>query len=472
MKLDINMQKAAIIEMGSYLSNELFKSEGLELLADKWELSDKQISIVGENGKIELPFDYKSDNIDYIETSTLEKIEDLQALIDELFKGRSRFAPGIDIKGSRLNIEDLFIIEGGKSPKLLKKRKSFNKSLKYYISMTYKDETPDKSLLNKIENSRIDLEQELSRRVAKSGKIVISALPQDILTASVSGYGWGSCFTPKQDHEISPYGYLMGGEILIAYFTPTGGSRLDYNFGEVDKKMWRTWIFFNNKGELTLPMEGYPSNSRGMMDKIISELLKIKGQDFLEKKVEVKTNDALYYDDLDIIITNDSDYTNRSISNDYLKCLITGKDLKRYASYTQSLVDLQDFGYEGCENCESYFHIDKLNGAINANKEEYYICADCIDDYVYSEVEGSYLLREVAEDYIIDGDNSIKKGLLSSINKIDNMYYIEYSYSGCYIQNYKESDKDVYLNLIYEEYGVKTDITHVEKVDTSCINML
>lgn len=295
-------------------------------LVGKWSISNPYIrKVVGEEGKIEIPVERLSStglHDGKFRFLTEEFVSSLSAVLSEFMPWENRWAYPyaktvedlVFTHTSRLFVE-IPAQRQSTEHAPLKVLKNARKTLDYFFHQMEKQnkEDFDKAIdemkaigrfyvyRRKIELAKerfSELENFASQTIpCDTGKLVISALPEDIVSASWNTFGWDSCTNPYEEYALTLLAQVRGESTLIAYVVGNDIPDFEEEGVTFSNKRWRAFIYVDDEGNFSMARH-YPNHVPFLENKVW-DVIKEKLEDPREITKEVGKIDfpAVYVDD-------------------------------------------------------------------------------------------------------------------------------------------------------------------------------
>lgn len=176
--------------------------------------------------------------------------------------------------------------------------KHFYKSLLPKISK----EPEFESRFTVFETNLTNLEQKMSQiPVKQKGQMYISALPEDILTASINSRSWSSCLGDDGCNWAAPYHYVQSENVAVAFFIPENSkNKLTTLSDSLERrvtkdvhffnKTWRQFFIISDGLSILQVNKAYPYQSEDLT-KHVTDFLSVKA---LSLKPELLPNHIIY----------------------------------------------------------------------------------------------------------------------------------------------------------------------------------
>lgn len=281
-----------------------------------------------------------------------------------------------------------------------------------------------------IEKSLVLLEQKVSVFQKEiEGRLYFSALPEDILTASINARGWGSCFGSGGSNWAAPYHYVGSGSFVIAFFIPESSKSKITHLGHKDvdvyspyhsdsedlsfyNKTWRKFFILTPEGNLSSIKSEYPFVSHELGKAAEQEMIKMTkaaNPNLCEKdspKWEDSSVRAAYYLEGSYLLLSNGKPGTTHLKGAPCDCCGLRSNPYYSESGTDSMICLvcePDRGYCGC--CDEAYPEDELTFVSDGNT----YCEYCLSrqaDVYYCEESGEYLCGTVGEDFIATGEGN------------------------------------------------------------------
>lgn len=277
--------------------------------------------------------------------------------------------------------------------------------IKRLLKRIFKEDTKElfasalfKSEHKKFLNTLTDLEQQVSQEILETaGTLYLSALPEDILTASINSSNWSSCFGLGGCNWATPFHLLPNGQALIAYFVADHGTQKHcVNNVEFDNKNWRVWVYTFEEN-VYISTSGYPFKSKLLSNIITDWVLELLGEDY---RAVIDDEDRSYVSGL---------YT------DGVKCIATIHQKTPPYGFSGELFGVECYS---CGHRDTYYGIDGVDSFLCSGccedschycecceervsevfetYENSYVCDCCLSEYYRSAItpEGQFNVRE------------------------------------------------------------------------------
>lgn len=407
--LNMEYQKKVIVGMGSIVEDYDSQSEGYittshaKRLADEWQLSDFQKQLLSEDGIISMPF-----VLEHNKHSGVFITDYRHALVFEWdryenFINEVLHREGKDIRISWLEIDLTvnvsrvradYTIHTSKSEitpsvqnvKLYKGMNSVLRKLFKLLDINLINHKVTVQFLEKYKEKCTELEQKLSNNIHENGILYLSALPEDILTASLSEYGWRSCFCPDEENSVVPYLYLRDRHAIIAYFVSNSASHVRVGDMTFHRKMWRMWLHFTEEGNITFSETHYPFTDP-IMKRAVIDLIKqhIPNAQFHEDYIP--NNEAAGYFSCisDLLQIQPHIGERETVTSKGAICYETGEDISEQEFI--ALVKVERGEYY-CESCDTY--VNELYSHWYGGRE-FHCCDYCFESLSYCEVSDRFV---------------------------------------------------------------------------------
>lgn len=440
-----------------------------EFIASQWELSDEQKRIVGEEGRISFPYTLSNQSLDsekrwesrrllrQIDSDFSDTIHpyDARAKIrnnENLSKEECNFLTLVSEKSSYYYGES-FEFSKNKVVAVMKdevedihgvlfatqKRRTLRKTLEKFYMDLYKEFYPVFKKLYENELSRLysaitKAEQFISNAYEESGTMYISALPEDIITASHNNRNWDSCFAPEGDWCLSPYNYLRNNNTLIAFFISDKHKNRRVDWGELETfdKEWRTFIFITKNGNVVFSTNQYPFYSTIIKEDLAKFIISRAGGNFDMMYGRISREGDTYWDGgRGIIYFGEHPEESKSydiISDENTISPESGNYVGDSEAVQFGFVDPENLDMISCDDCGDWHHSDSV-----ADVRSYYgyanICESCLE---YDLDDGRVETCQISGEYFYP-------------NAVDYVDILAYGYTQKAMES--EFDKKDYISL-------------------------
>lgn len=433
--LDLQRQQEFILEKGynQFKNADYIYDYDIEYIAENWKLSDELENIVGSSGRKSYPLEMDSSVVDRDKARDLRsheievvysfraffnhsvsqaatEVEDenvrqeLIAKLDGRFTTLSVF--GIELTNTKgkttFSVNSAADINGEVVEQQVRKSalKTADRLIRDILTKDYYNhvvKTPTFQEMWKTFTENLEAFQTLaSRDVFQKGTLFLSALPEDILTASDNAYNWSSCYQEGGAYETNPYHYIRMENVLIAYFIADNARNKTFEIAgkEVSNKSWRVFAFLTADGNLSFSGQQYPFTSDTAMLEVADVIMSdIGGTLDVNRRVE-PSGSAIYDDGSNLLIRlTDNESRWEQISLDGMVCPITGYETSDNPDNIKTFRDFRELDVVRCHECGEYTHEDdRLTITPFKNEEEEWVyCECCAGDLVYNESMDDYI---------------------------------------------------------------------------------
>lgn len=467
--IDMEYQKKVIVGMGSIVEDYDSQSEGYittshaKRLADEWQLSDFQKQLLSEDGIISMPFVLEHNKHSGVFITDYKHALVFEWNRYENFINEVLYREGKDIRISWLQIDLTvnvsrvradYTIHTSKSEitpsvqnvKLYKGMNSVLRKLFKLLDINLINHKETVQFLEKYKEKCTELEQKLSNNIHENGILYLSALPEDILTASLSEYGWRSCFCPDGENSVVPYLYLRDRHAMIAYFVSNSASHVRVGDMTFHRKMWRMWLYFTEEGNITFSETHYPFTDP-IMKRAVIDLIKqhIPNAQFHEDYIP--NNEAAGYFSCisDLLQIQPHIGERETVTSKGAVCYETGVDIS-----DQSAVAFVKYesGEYYCELCDNY--CDDLH-AYYYDGFAHMACEYCLDNMIYCGESGR----------MVDGEGETSWGV--AVYPSGNAGLVEKNY----LRNEMGTVDHQMFQLLEEHYQ---RVTYINVLDMTAVN--
>lgn len=348
-------------------------------LADQWDLASNFERLLGAEGRISFPVEKPQVDIGNIKGELVS----FESLLRRMY-GTERFHISVDAPSNKLEIVVWDYKEGEKIV-----RRSYNKVLDFLYRKSQESDRYLPYTQSHIVYEADRIAQTISKRsVKQKGTLYISALPEDILTASINLQGWSSCFDNEGENSVTPYHLVRSRRTLIAFFIPDNSDdiTMEYCDHEVYNKYWRTFIYQTTDGSFFASSQAYPEQSDALTIAALTKLAKLDGREAtVSDGFSVRYNLHGYYDGLGFAAVFNHDLgTVYQISSPHELCPISKQPYNNFLD--QSITCQEHTDGHTCYACGDFCLDDELSRVVvsSCGNEEYY-CEWCMDSVGYCE---------------------------------------------------------------------------------------
>lgn len=430
-------QRQVIKDFSSEIYNSYSSYEAFCALAEQWDLASNFERLLGAEGRISFPVERPQVDIGTIEN----ELESLESVLQMVYDSE-RFSITVGAPSNKLEIA---VWDNSENKQVV--RRSYNKTLDYLYKQSQESKVYGFYSHSDVVYKADKIAQKLSQRsVRQKGTMYISALPEDILTASINNLGWSSCFDSESENSVTPYHLMRSRRTLIAFFIPDNAENetMDYCGHEVYNKYWRTFIYQSTDGSFFASSQSYPENSKALTIEALNKLIELDGREgTISDSVSARYILHGYSDGLRLSATfdhkTDSSYI---ISSPHQLCPLSGKPY--IGELDQSITSPEYTEVSVCFSCGSLCHNDELGRVVvspHGDTEDY--CEWCTDDVSYCENSGESYTTEY------DSDTASK-----FIDEYGNVSDILTHYAKTYLSKYTltlYTDSETYET--YQLYG-------------------
>ena len=458
--LNLEEQRQFIKDAGYIMADsatgEIYHSD-FDVIADNWSLSDKLKRFVGEEGVVSFPMEFEnkiilddSRNLSRAISSVQSALHDflnayqreIEAIVEEVNAGkdfetllvktfRNIRAYGIEVsyKQNKVIIKSEGTLRNGLGEDFpFSPRKSaiktaeklcmdlYTKEVYQIVSKTYWFQEKWDRFLSNLR----DLENIVSKNIKSSGRLYLSALPEDLLTSSINDYNWTSCFAADGCNAHMPFEHMRNENTMIAYYIPDSARNRTFEYAgkEVANKPWRMYVHLTHLGNLALAKQQYPTSSHDLAMSVGRILQNAFGGELYENE-EISRSGEQYFEETGVYINFNEEYGNKEVKRlatyDYIEddltvCTITGDYIGDQSSNNDELItfrsyDELDLFY--CESCGRYHGNDDHDmNIVKATWGDYRICDYCAEDYSRCHFTGNLIHTDYDDFMVVITENS------------------------------------------------------------------
>ena len=340
-----------------------------------------------------------------------------------------------------LEVKNNKVYINGRKPikAILEKIKKYNEEFKKEVGISYIPYN-----LTKAEETLQHLD------LTTTFKVIISAKPEDFINCSENTTGWHSCFRKDGEYHTSTNAFYTDDRMLVSYIATADG-----------RKIGRRWLHIDYNQKVICSGKQYGTYS----DKVTKVV-----REYVQALID---NNVKWYRFI-------QDYTFHNVQacyqdSNYIVSYIKGNKDSKYCIYSEMEdgLDSEDEVNEGkwygeamvCVECGRRHNEDDSN---YIEQGDYYVCNDCIYNYVYCDYHSRYEAGEDNEFYHYGrySERACTEGALDSgeyvrdidgdILKLDYAIYLE----DC--DEYVSNGSGDYIFLEDEEHYVSKEYPYIE----------
>lgn len=424
-----NKQRQIIKDFSAEVYNSYSPHEAFIALADQWDLASNFEYLLGTEGRISFPVEKPQVDIGDMERE-LERLEELLTMVYD----NERFNMKVSAPSNKLEIA----VWDFKEEKQVV-RKSYNKILDFLHKNSPEKESTFYSHSRALWRAEEVAQKVSQRSVKQQGTLYISALPEDILTASINNLGWSSCFDYEGENSVTPYHLVRSRRTLIAFFIPDNAEHrtMDYCGHEVYNKYWRTFIYQSTNGSFFASSSAYPEKSNALVTAALNKLMELDGREAtITEKASTRYRLHGYCDGIGLAAVFDyeptTDYT---ISSPHELCPLSKRSYD--SDIDQSITCYEFTDSHECYNCGYGYRSDELEEVvISRDGDTEYYCDGCLEDTSYCEHSGytydTAINSDTASKFIDENGNVSDIATCYAEDRIDKYTLILYTDSETY----------------------------------------